>query len=136
MPYSPFPLCWRLLAWTCSTFGLALSAGPGQAQAINDRDTASQVAAPSAEAALAAPAAEPAEDPNAANNPLTPKITLNFHEYHTPQLEGVPDRDANSFLFRGVIPHKTFGIGQLFRYTLPIVTTPSPQGGSKTGLAT
>ncbi|MFS0849227.1 hypothetical protein AB3M93_07120 [Novosphingobium panipatense] len=123
--------------WSCSTFGLGLSAAPGQSQEFADQDTTSQAAAPAAgQSASPADAATPAPaaDPNAANNPLTPKITLNFHEYYIPQLEGVPDREANSFLFRGVIPHKTFGVGQLFRYTLPVVTTPTFPGGSKTGV--
>lgn len=92
------------------------------------------VAAQSADPTVPPPAADAPADSNAANNPLTPKITLNFHEFYIPKLEDVPDRDANSFLFRGVIPNKTFGVGQLLRYTLPIMTTPTFPGGSKTGI--
>ena len=65
---------------------------------------------------------------NDANNPLTPKITFNIHDYYVPKLTDVPDEDANQLLFRGLIPHKTFGRGQLLRFTLPLVTTPTASG--------
>jgi hypothetical protein len=73
------------------------------------------------------------EDMNAANNPLTPKITVNFHDYWAPTLSDVDDAYTNSFLFRGLVPHKLGGRGQLLRYTLP-VTTVSFGNGSTTGL--
>ncbi|EJL25611.1 hypothetical protein [Novosphingobium sp. AP12] len=126
MIHSPRRSPSRTFFGSWGALGLALLSAPGQAQDIATPDEAN-VASPSTVDAAAA-------DPNAANNPLTPKITVNFHEFYIPQLKGVPDRDANSFLFRGVIPHKTFGAGQLFRYTLPIVTTPTFPGGSKTGV--
>jgi len=72
------------------------------------------------------------EDVNAANNPLTPKITVNFHDQWAPDLYDL--EASNAFLFRGVIPHKLGGTPQLFRYTLPIVTAPDGQGGTRTGL--
>src|SRR6188508_3703337 len=71
---------------------------------------------------------------NAANNPLTPSITFNFQDYYFPSLFGVPDRDANQYLQRGLIPHKLFGTPQLFRYTLPVATAPAFPRGSETGL--
>src|SRR5690349_8745401 len=49
-----------------------------------------------------------AEDVNAANNPLTPKITINFHDQWAPELYDV-DEASNAFLFRGVVPHKLGG---------------------------
>ncbi|MGE3784193.1 MAG: hypothetical protein AB7H71_15845, partial [Alphaproteobacteria bacterium] len=61
---------------------------------------------------------------NDANNPLTPKITFNFHDYYDPSLFGLPDRDANQLLLRGLIPTELFGVPQLLRYTMPIATTP------------
>ena len=71
---------------------------------------------------------------NAANNPLTPSITFNFQDYYFPSLFGVPDRDANQYLQRGLIPHKLFGTPQLFRYTVPVATAPAFPRGSETGL--
>jgi hypothetical protein len=82
----------------------------------------------------AAAAQQPsAEDVNAANNPLTPTITFNLHDQWAPELYEV-DPGSNTFLLRGVIPHKLGGQGQLFRYTLPIVTAPDGTGGTATGL--
>jgi hypothetical protein len=74
-----------------------------------------------------------AEDVNAANNPLTPKITFNVQDQGAPDLYDV-DPGSNAFLLRGVIPHKLGGRGQLFRYTLPVVTAPDGPGGTVTGL--
>jgi len=74
-----------------------------------------------------------AADVTAANNPLTPKITFNIHDQSSPVLYDV-DQGSNALLLRGVIPHKLGGRGQLFRYTLPIVTTPDGLGGSVSGL--
>jgi len=74
-----------------------------------------------------------AEDVNAANNPLTPKITINFHDQWAPELYDV-DEGSNAFLFRGVVPHKLGGMPQLFRYTLPVVTAPDATRDTVTGL--
>ena len=74
------------------------------------------------------------DDVNAANNPLTPKITLNFQNYFTPDLVGLPDKRANQFLLRGLVPADFFGQPQLLRYTLPISTVPQFPSGYETGL--
>jgi hypothetical protein len=37
-----------------------------------------------------------------------------------PDLVGLPDRGANHYLQRGLLPYKLFGMQQLFRYTLPV----------------
>jgi len=71
---------------------------------------------------------------NEANNPLTPKITINFQDYYDPSLYGLSGRDANQFLFRGVVPWKLGDSGQLFRFTMPIATAPTFPTGSDTGL--
>lgn len=71
---------------------------------------------------------------NAANNPLTPKITINLQDYYIPSLYGAPGFDANQFLLRGIVPHDLFGAPQLFRFTLPVVTNPTFPDGSDTGL--
>jgi hypothetical protein len=73
---------------------------------------------------------------NEANNPLTPKITINFQDYYDPSLYGLPGRDANQFLFRGLIPWKLGDNGQLFRFTVPLATSPTFPSGDTTGSAT
>lgn len=85
--------------------------------------------------ALTGPAvAQEQDDLNAANNPLTPKITLNLHDYYVPELKDVPDRYANQFLLRGLIPSDLFGAPQLLRFTLPVATAPEFPDGYVTGL--
>jgi hypothetical protein len=71
---------------------------------------------------------------NEANNPLTPKITIDFHDYYVPELTDLDDRYANQFLLRGLIPADFFGIPQLFRFTLPVATAPEFPSGYVTGL--
>jgi hypothetical protein len=71
---------------------------------------------------------------NAANSPLTPSITFNFQDYYVPDLVGLPDREANQYLQRGLLPYNLFGMQQLFRYTLPVATAPTFPRGSETGL--
>ncbi len=71
---------------------------------------------------------------NESNNPLTPKITLNVHDYYVPSFYGLDDRQANQLLLRGVIPHKLFDAPQLFRFTLPIAEAPTFPDGTDSGL--
>jgi hypothetical protein len=73
------------------------------------------------------------EDVNKANNPLTPAITVNFQDQGQPKLYDL-NQGANSFLLRGVLPHKLFGLHQIVRFTLPTVTTPDGTGGMTAGL--
>jgi hypothetical protein len=86
--------------------------------------------------ALADPNAAPSDsgEVNAANSPLTPKITVNLQDYYIPALNRVDDRTANQFLLRGLVPAKIFGMPQLFRFTLPLITNPTFPSGSDTGL--
>jgi hypothetical protein len=84
-------------------------------------------------AAKEARAQASAEDVNAANNPLTPKITVNLQDQWAPELYDL-DEASNAFLLRGIVPHRLGGAPQLFRYTLPSVTAPDGQGGTQTGL--
>lgn len=79
-------------------------------------------------------AAQDAGDVNSANNPLTPKITINLQDYYVPEIKGVDGRHANQFLLRGLIPSDLFGVPQLMRFTLPIATSPEFPSGYKTGL--
>jgi hypothetical protein len=65
---------------------------------------------------------------NEANNPLTAKITVNLQDYYTPSFYGPLNSDANSLLFRGLIPMNVGGLPQLLRFTLPYSVNPSPEG--------
>ncbi len=79
-------------------------------------------------------AAQPSsQQMNEANNPLTPKITVNLHDQWAPRLYGSDDW-TNAFLLRGLVPHRLGGAPQVLRGTLPIATAPSPDGGTVTGL--
>lgn len=74
-------------------------------------------------------------DVNEANNPLTPKITVNFHDYYIPSFNDVPGSPkSNQLLLRGLIPSDLGGMPQLFRYTLPVATAPDEPSGYVTGL--
>jgi hypothetical protein len=75
------------------------------------------------------------QDINEANNPLTPKITINFQDYFIPSFKDTPGNPhANQFLLRGLIPSDMGGMPQLLRFTLPIATSPDVPTGYITGL--
>ncbi|MGX6566121.1 hypothetical protein [Cupriavidus necator] len=85
--------------------------------------------------ALACAAGPSTDDMNASNNPLSPTITLNLQDQYVGRYYGLGDEDGNSVLLRGTIPHKLFGLPQIVRFTMPVVTTPNvAPDGSKTGL--
>jgi len=88
-----------------------------------------------AAAALASSAAsaQSHDDVNSANNPLTPQVGLSLQDQWTGRLYGSDD-ETNAALLRATVPNKLFGIGQIFRATLPVVTAPDPTGGNRTGL--
>jgi hypothetical protein len=106
---------------------LAASGSPLAAQTVPP--DAAATAPPRASASASADS-----EVNAANNPLTPKITINLQDYFTPVLNREPGRRTNEFLLRGVIPMDTFGLPQLVRVTLPVFTNPTFPTGSATGL--
>ncbi|WP_213958966.1 MULTISPECIES: hypothetical protein [unclassified Variovorax] len=84
---------------------------------------------------LGAAAQASGADMNAANNPLTPTIGANLQDQYVGRSYGLGDADSNAFLFRGTLPHKLFGMPQILRATMPVVTTadtPLP-GGRYTG---
>ncbi len=85
--------------------------------------------------ALPALAQDSPSSVNDANNPLTPKITLNLQNYYIPSFTDTPgDPHANQFLLRGLVPSDMFGAPQLLRFTLPIGTSPDVPSGYVTGL--
>ena len=65
-----------------------------------------------------------------ANNPLASAYALNFQNFYTPGLYGVPDQSANTFWVRTAIP-----IGRtLTRASLPLATRPSTATEAESGL--
>jgi hypothetical protein len=58
------------------------------------------------------------------NNPLADLNSLNFHNYYSPSLYGIPDAGANVMNLRGVMVAGR----QIIRATMPISTTPVGQG--------
>ncbi len=82
-------------------------------------------------ATTAAAQAEPSAQERAqANNPLASVYALNFQNFYTTSLYGVPDRSANTFWIRGAIP-----VGRtLTRASLPMATRPSSPTEAQSGL--
>jgi hypothetical protein len=65
-----------------------------------------------------------------ANNPLASAYALNFQNFYSPSLYGVPDQSANTFWIRTAIP-----MGRtLTRASLPLATRPSSATESQSGL--
>ena len=63
------------------------------------------------------------QDVNEANNPLTPKLTVNLQDQYISSYYGL-DSESNAILLRGVLPHKLFDWPQIVRATVPVVTSP------------
>jgi hypothetical protein len=78
--------------------------------------------------------AQTTQEVNEANKPLTPKLTINLHDFYAPSYYDLPDSDSNTGLLRGVIPHRLLGWPQILRTSIPIVTSPDDPLGSTTGL--
>jgi hypothetical protein len=75
------------------------------------------------------------QDVNEANNPLTPKITINLQDYYVPSFTDIPGHpESNQFLLRGLVPSDLGGVPQLFRFTLPVATSPDVPSSYVTGL--
>ena len=65
-----------------------------------------------------------------ANNPLASMYAINFQNFYTPGLYGVPDRSVNTFWVRTAIP-----IGRtLTRASLPLATRPETATAAQSGL--
>jgi hypothetical protein len=70
------------------------------------------------------------EEQAQANNPLAGAYALNFQNFYSPSLYGVPDRSANTFWVRTAIP-----IGRtLTRASVPLATRPASETEAKAGL--
>ncbi|MGJ7562241.1 hypothetical protein ACSFBM_00105 [Variovorax sp. GB1R11] len=87
-------------------------------------------------AASGAAQAQSSDEMNAANNPLAPKAGLSLQDQYTDSLYGLDAKHGNAALLRGTLPHRLFGMPQIFRATLPFVSTPDlfRNGRRHTGL--
>jgi hypothetical protein len=61
---------------------------------------------------------------NKANNPITPKLTLNLQNYFTPRVEGYGTRMVDEELLRFYVPFKLFGVQNMVRFYQPIFKDP------------
>ena len=100
---------------------------------IADARTVAAVAIACAYSAFPVFAQTSADAANEANNPLTPKITLNVQDQWAPRLYGSDD-ETNAVLLRGTTPHRLGGFPQILRLTLPIATVPDAPESTTTGL--
>jgi hypothetical protein len=71
---------------------------------------------------------------NAANNPTTPKLTVEAQDYWMPSVSGLGGRGGSIGLQRNIVPIRTFGLENLFHVILPVDTNPNSPGGARTGL--
>lgn len=60
---------------------------------------------------------------NTSNDPLTPKMAFEFHNYAQPVLTDRPASGADQGFFRFVLPHASFGIDQMMRASMPVVAS-------------
>jgi hypothetical protein len=72
-------------------------------------------------------------DSNSANNPVEPKLTLEYWNYYALSLNRL-NGDAENGEGRVLIPFKVNGIQQVFHVDPPIVTAPAATSGPHTGL--
>ena len=73
------------------------------------------------------------ESNNSANNPVEPKLTLQYWNYVAPSLNNV-DGAAENALGRILIPFKIADIQQVMHIVAPIVTNSTAKSGPRTGL--
>lgn len=72
-------------------------------------------------------------DSNSSNNPIEPKLTVEYWNYYATSLNQL-NGDAENGLIRALIPYKIGGVQQLFHILPPIVTAPAATSGPRTGL--
>ncbi|WP_421994207.1 hypothetical protein [Reyranella sp.] len=71
---------------------------------------------------------------NAANDPLTPKMAVQVHDYAQPILSDRPDAGAHQLYLRHVLPHDTLGIEQIARASLPLIANRWGPDGAWNGI--
>lgn len=71
---------------------------------------------------------------NTSNDPLTPKMAFEFHNYAQPVLTDRPASGADQGYFRFVLPHASFGIDQMMRASMPVVASSWDPGRAINGV--
>ncbi len=71
---------------------------------------------------------------NSANNPLTPKRAIQLQDYVQPFLAGRPGNGANQGIVRAVVPSDIFGVNQLARASLPVISNVWGPDGTVNGI--
>ncbi|GEP61491.1 hypothetical protein RSO01_86570 [Reyranella soli] len=86
--------------------------------------------------ALAAPATTAAKDDsqNEANDPLTPKMAFQVHDYAQPILSERPEAGAHQLYLRHVLPHDALGVDQIARASLPLIANSWGPHGAWNGI--
>jgi hypothetical protein len=77
--------------------------------------------------------AQSSSDSNSANNPIYPKLTVEYWNYYATSLNRL-NGGAENAIVRSLIPYKTDGIQQLLHIITPIVTAPAATSGPRAGL--
>lgn len=60
---------------------------------------------------------------NRSNDPLTPRMAFELHNYAQPVLAERPASGADQGYFRFVLPHALFGVDQMMRASMPVVAS-------------
>jgi len=91
--------------------------------------------ADNAETSVAANASDNSESSgsNAANNPVEPRLTLQYWNYYAPSLNHL-NGDAENGEARVLIPFQIAGVQQIMHIVPPLVTHPTTTNGPRTGL--
>jgi hypothetical protein len=71
---------------------------------------------------------------NEANDPLTPKMAFEMHDYVQPIMSERPDDGAHQFYVRNVLPHDTLGFDQIARASLPLISNSWGSQGAWNGI--
>jgi hypothetical protein len=70
---------------------------------------------------------------NSANNPVEPRLTVQYWNYYAPSVSEV-NGGAESGVGRVLLPFTIAGIQQIFHIDPPVVTNPTASSGPRTGL--
>jgi hypothetical protein len=73
------------------------------------------------------------KDANSANNPIEPKLTVEYWNFYAPSLNNLSG-DAENGEGRILIPFQINGVQQIFHIDPPVVTNPTAKTGPRTGL--
>ena len=71
---------------------------------------------------------------NEANDPLTPKMAFQMHDYVQPIMSERPDDGAHQFYLRHVMPHEMLDLDWLSRVSLPLISNSWGPHGTSNGI--